>query len=49
VAQYRGGRAATLAFLVGQVMKKSNGQAVPQMVQQLLREVLKEGGGGGAG
>ena len=32
VAQFRAGKAATLGFLVGQVMKKSGGQAVPQVV-----------------
>jgi aspartyl-tRNA(Asn)/glutamyl-tRNA(Gln) amidotransferase subunit B len=40
VAQFRAGRAQTLGFLVGQVMKKSGGQAVPQRVQELLREEL---------
>ena len=40
VAQYRGGKQATLGFLVGQVMKKSGGQAVPQVVQALLRAEL---------
>jgi aspartyl-tRNA(Asn)/glutamyl-tRNA(Gln) amidotransferase subunit B len=48
VDQYRRGRAATLGFLVGQVMKKSGGQAVPQTVQRLLLEELgasAEGGG----
>jgi aspartyl-tRNA(Asn)/glutamyl-tRNA(Gln) amidotransferase subunit B len=40
VSQYRGGKTATLGFLVGQVMKKSNGQAVPQTVQELLRTEL---------
>jgi len=40
VEQYRGGRAATFGFLVGQVMKKSGGQAVPQRVQELLHEAL---------
>jgi len=40
VAQFRGGREQTLGFLVGQVMKKSGGQAVPQRVQELLREEL---------
>jgi aspartyl-tRNA(Asn)/glutamyl-tRNA(Gln) amidotransferase subunit B len=41
VGQYLGGRAATLGFLVGQVMKESGGQAVPQMVQELLRAELE--------
>jgi aspartyl-tRNA(Asn)/glutamyl-tRNA(Gln) amidotransferase subunit B len=40
VAQYRAGRTATLGFLVGQVMKKSVGQAVPQMVHRLLAEEI---------
>ena len=40
VAQVLAGREATFGFLVGQVMKKSGGQAVPQEVQRLLREEL---------
>jgi aspartyl-tRNA(Asn)/glutamyl-tRNA(Gln) amidotransferase subunit B len=40
VAQYRAGKTATLGFLVGQVMKKSGGQAVPQVVQTLLKREL---------
>jgi aspartyl-tRNA(Asn)/glutamyl-tRNA(Gln) amidotransferase subunit B len=40
VAQYLGGKAATLGFLVGQVMKKSGGQAVPQTVKELLEAEL---------
>jgi aspartyl-tRNA(Asn)/glutamyl-tRNA(Gln) amidotransferase subunit B len=40
VAQFLGGKTATLGFLVGQVMKKSGGQAVPQVVQDLLRAEL---------
>ncbi len=40
VAEYRGGKQVTFAFLVGQVMKKSRGQAVPQLAQQLLKEEL---------
>ena len=40
VAQYLAGGAKTFGFLVGQVMKKSGGQAVPQVVQELLREAL---------
>jgi len=40
VAQVLGGREATFGFLVGQVMKKAGGQAVPQEVQRLLREEL---------
>ena len=41
VRQYLGGKSATLGFLVGQVMKKSGGQAAPQVVQELLREELE--------
>ncbi len=41
VAQYQAGKTATLAFLVGQVMKKSGGQAVPQVVQSLLKRELE--------
>ena len=40
VAQFRGGKQATLGFLVGQVMKKSGGRAAPQVVQELLRAEL---------
>jgi aspartyl-tRNA(Asn)/glutamyl-tRNA(Gln) amidotransferase subunit B len=40
VAQYLGGKTATLGFLVGQVMKKSGGQAVPQTVRELLEAEL---------
>ena len=44
VAQYLAGKTATLAFLVGQVMKKSGGQAVPQVVQSLLKRELETRG-----
>jgi aspartyl-tRNA(Asn)/glutamyl-tRNA(Gln) amidotransferase subunit B len=40
VAQFKAGKTATLGFLVGQVMKKSAGQAVPQVVQELIRAEL---------
>jgi aspartyl-tRNA(Asn)/glutamyl-tRNA(Gln) amidotransferase subunit B len=40
VEQYRNGKSATLGFLVGQVMKKSGGQAVPQTVRELLMREL---------
>jgi len=40
VSQYRGGKTATIGFLVGQVMKKSGGQAVPQTVKELLEREL---------
>ncbi len=41
VAEVLRGKHATFGFLVGQVMKKSGGQAVPQTVQALLREELE--------
>ncbi len=47
VVDYRGGKAASMGFLVGQVMKASRGQANPQKVNQLLREQLGEPGAGG--
>ena len=40
VSQYLAGKTATLGFLVGQVMKKSGGQAVPQTVKELLEAEL---------
>jgi aspartyl-tRNA(Asn)/glutamyl-tRNA(Gln) amidotransferase subunit B len=42
VTQYLAGKTATLGFLVGQVMKRSGGQAVPQTVQALLRAELEK-------
>jgi len=45
VAQFRAGKTQTLGFLVGQVMKESGGQAVPQVVRELLEREL---GGAGA-
>ena len=44
VAEYLAGKAQTFGFLVGQVMKKSGGQAVPQTVQDLLRRELADRG-----
>ena len=40
VEQYKGGKTTVLAFLVGQVMKASRGQANPAAVNDLLRERL---------
>ena len=40
VAQYRGGRTATLGFLVGQVMKAASGKANPKRVNDLLKKAL---------
>jgi aspartyl-tRNA(Asn)/glutamyl-tRNA(Gln) amidotransferase subunit B len=43
VAQVLAGEERPFGFLVGQVMKKSGGQAVPQEVQRLLSEELASG------
>ena len=40
VEQYQSGKQAVLGFLVGQVMKASQGQANPAMVNELLRKKL---------
>jgi glutaminyl-tRNA synthetase len=40
VAQYRDGRTALLGFFVGQVIRASNGNANPQVVNRLLAERL---------
>ena len=41
VAAYRGGKEGLLGFFVGQVMKRTEGKASPQAVNELLREKLK--------
>ncbi|MBN2705902.1 MAG: Asp-tRNA(Asn)/Glu-tRNA(Gln) amidotransferase subunit GatB [Deltaproteobacteria bacterium] len=38
VAEYRAGKIKMFGFFVGQVMKKTGGQANPQMVNELLKE-----------
>ena len=40
VEQYRGGKAATLGWFVGQVMKSTRGQANPPLVQEVLKKEL---------
>jgi aspartyl-tRNA(Asn)/glutamyl-tRNA(Gln) amidotransferase subunit B len=42
VEVYRKGKASTLGWFVGQVMKKTGGRANPQLVNRLLREALEE-------
>jgi len=42
VAQYRAGKAATFGFLVGQVMKRSDGKANPKLANQILRRALEK-------
>ena len=41
VAQYRAGKASTLGFLVGQVMKATAGTANPKRVNELLKRQLE--------
>ena len=40
VEQYRAGKTQVKGFFVGQVMKETKGQANPQIVNQLLEELL---------
>ena len=40
VEQYRGGKSQVLGFLVGQVMKASQGKANPKQVNETLRKLL---------
>jgi len=42
VENYKGGKQGVLGFLVGQVMKKTEGRANPTMVQEELRKQLGE-------
>ena len=42
VADYKGGNAKSIGFLVGQVMKASRGKANPGMVNKLLKEKLNQ-------
>ena len=41
VEQYKGGKTGTIGFLVGQVMKKSQGAANPKIVNETLSKLLK--------
>ena len=41
LAQYRAGKETLLGFFVGQVMKASKGKANPKVVNERLREKLK--------
>jgi aspartyl-tRNA(Asn)/glutamyl-tRNA(Gln) amidotransferase subunit B len=41
VAAYRAGKAGVLGYLVGQVMKETQGKANPKVVNELLREKLR--------
>jgi aspartyl-tRNA(Asn)/glutamyl-tRNA(Gln) amidotransferase subunit B len=41
VADYRGGKTTLIGWFVGQVMRKSQGKADPQLVRQILEEQLQ--------
>jgi Asp-tRNA(Asn)/Glu-tRNA(Gln) amidotransferase B subunit len=41
VETYRGGKEGVLGFLVGQVMRETQGKADPKVVNRLLREKLR--------
>ncbi|NQT71885.1 MAG: Asp-tRNA(Asn)/Glu-tRNA(Gln) amidotransferase subunit GatB [Chloroflexi bacterium] len=41
VAEFKGGKEKALQFLVGQVMKKTRGQAKPDLVNKLFKEKLQ--------
>ena len=43
VADYKAGKAESLKFLLGQVMRVTRGRANPKMVAQLLKKKLEEG------
>jgi len=43
VAQYRSGNEKVFGFLVGQIMKATQGKANPQKVNEILREKLRAG------
>ncbi len=43
VADFKAGKEQALKFLVGQVMKATRGRANPKLVNELLKEKLKEG------
>jgi aspartyl-tRNA(Asn)/glutamyl-tRNA(Gln) amidotransferase subunit B len=40
VEEYRGGKQKVFGFFVGQTMKATQGKANPQVVNQLLRQLL---------
>jgi len=43
VGDYKAGKAQSLKFLIGQVMKATRGRANPKLASKLLREKLEEG------
>jgi len=43
VADYKAGKAQSLTFLVGQVMRATRGRANPKLVNEELKRKLEEG------
>ena len=41
VEQYKAGKEKLFGFFVGEVMKISNGKANPQLVNEILKKLLK--------
>jgi len=42
VADYKGGKTKVMGFFVGEIMKKTKGQANPKLLNQLLQRLLQE-------
>lgn len=42
IADFKDGKDRAIGFLVGQIMKKSRGQANPQMVNKILLEEINK-------
>ena len=42
VADYRSGKEQALMFLVGQLMRRTEGAASPDLTQEILRELIEE-------
>jgi hypothetical protein len=42
VETYKGGKATVIGWFVGQIMKQSKGKANPQIVRQILENLLAE-------
>ncbi len=41
VAEYKGGKEASLMFFVGQIMKETKGSANPAIIQKILKELMQ--------
>ena len=42
VLEYKGGKVKLIGFFVGQIMKRTKGQASPDIVNKLLKKILSE-------